>query len=202
MRRFILSSAPFVVVLLGGLLGLTMLPSGAAASPTSSASTWTAASVPSPTTSNDVILYGMSCTSPSFCIAAGSGPASPVVEQWNGEGWALATLPSGTGGGFNGVSCVASSFCMAVGDDGPPGDGVVLTEEWNGSNWSEIPTPSLGGDDYSLVSVSCVSSTWCVAVGWEGAPCSSNNGTAACGRWRTQPHPLVTTPTSSTAWIA
>jgi len=169
MRRLVLSSAPFMFVVLGGLLGLTMLPSGAAAStsqPTVSASTWTAAAVPSPNTTGSVRLAGISCTSSSFCVAVGPGPVSPVVEQWNGQEWSLASLPSsGTGSGFNGVSCVASSFCMAVGVAGPPGGGVLM-EEWNGSDWSVTPSPPLGGTAYSLESVSCASSTWCVAVGW------------------------------------
>jgi len=67
---------------------------------------------------------------------------------------------------LDGVSCVSNRFCVAVGSY-VAGQTRSLSELWNGSVWSLVPSPKLGGPQYSgsLSSVSCVSTQDCAAVG-------------------------------------
>jgi hypothetical protein len=164
MRRFDLG---FGACLLTLSICLPLTISGAATAPHLSGNTWIAASVPSPTTSTNVIITGISCSSASFCVAVGTG-RGPVIEQWNGQAWSLAALPpTSLLDSLVGVSCVSSSFCMAV---GPPGSlDEALTEEWDGSTWSVIPNPVFDETDFTIDAVSCSSSSWCVAVGSLGS---------------------------------
>jgi hypothetical protein len=76
-------------------------------------------------------LWGISCTSATTCVAAGSynceifcGPSQPaigsqpLVERANGSGWSSQQTPSalfGTGGAFASVWCSTSALCVAVG---------------------------------------------------------------------------------------
>ena len=137
---------------------------------------WTIQHTPRSGAGIDSFLYGVSCTSPTECIAAGDdSPTSGSVvlaERWNGTNWAAqpTTNPSGGPFEFAGVSCTSPSSCTAVGDAYPEGYGLVA-ERWNGTNWAVTPTPRPAGDFYaSLSSVSCTSPTACIAVG------QSNNG--------------------------
>lgn len=55
---------------------------------------WTITDVPVPAGSDNPILTGISCTSPTQCTAVGSsdnsaGTARPLVERWNGTKWAV-----------------------------------------------------------------------------------------------------------------
>jgi hypothetical protein len=95
------------------------------------------------------ILYAISCTSASFCLAEGAnGFSGPGVVRFDGTTW---TTPSGTGGGTD-VSCTSATFCVAV------NAGAVST--FNGTSWT-APTALA----YGLTSVSCASSTSCATIG-------------------------------------
>jgi hypothetical protein len=90
------------------------------------------------TTPNPAVQYsqffGVSCTSPTFCVAAGwstdtsgfSGPYETLAEEWDGSTWSTMTTtnPSTDSNQFLGVSCTSTTFCVASG-----ADGATLAEE-------------------------------------------------------------------------
>jgi hypothetical protein len=142
---------------------------------------WSLMSVPSPGAANEFNeLTGVSCTSPTFCMAVGRfGPniTHIIAARWDGSTWTL--LPAPNPGGVDAtselgsISCASDSFCVAVGDYTcagiecpPPVRGSVqpLVERWDGSSWSVMPLPYATGHAW-LTSVSCTSSTFCMAVG-------------------------------------
>jgi hypothetical protein len=81
--------------------------------------------VPTPTlTHTGASLNGVSCTSPSNCMAVGSegSPKKPTLFtfalSWNGTAWKFVPTPAPlTPGGtaLSDVSCTSSTSCMAVG---------------------------------------------------------------------------------------
>jgi hypothetical protein len=125
-------------------------------------------------------LNGVSCYSPTFCVAVGSytnyGGAieRTLVERWNGRTWSILSSPNPGGAYYaedelNGVSCPSRHHCVAVGDyQTGPGDQFhkTLVESWSGARWTR-DTSAAGGSpsDASLVSVSCATAASCVAVG-------------------------------------
>ncbi len=125
-------------------------------------------------------LLGVSCTGPTFCVAAGStasgfdyqsgGPATQtLVELWNGRSWSVMPSPNVADSidQFAGVSCTSPTFCMAVGTWWPldlPFQFKLLVASWNGTAWSILPAdgPAEGG---YLTGVDCVTAAACTAVG-------------------------------------
>lgn len=114
------------------------------------------------------ILQGVSCPTPTFCLAVGVNTVSSksLSVMWDGASWH--SISEATGPNMT-VSCTANLFCM-----GTDGSGVL----WRGG------TPVAGFDspivDSHFFSVSCVRSYFCVAVGqqhhantvfaeWDGA---------------------------------
>jgi hypothetical protein len=113
-------------------------------------------------------LGGVSCTSPSFCVAVGTGSpgASTLIESWNGTRWSLTPSPNLSGrNSLAEVTCTSATFCVAVGSAGKPYDGPALIETWDGTRWSLTPSANQGGGGNTLWGVSCTSSTDCVAAG-------------------------------------
>jgi hypothetical protein len=127
---------------------------------------------------------GVSCTSPTACVAVGFGFApgeNQVVfaERWNGLHWSVepipnpappcqSTCPVPPASGFSGVSCTSPTACVAVGGFNPSyGDGreFALVERWNRSQWSIQPTPNIVGRGVYLTGVSCMSARACTTVG-------------------------------------
>src|ERR1700722_6320196 len=109
-------------------------------------------------------VNGVSCSSPSACIAVGNGGS----ESWNGSTWSLISIGlAGTSSTLNAVSCSGPSACTAVGNFAPniscgpfPPCGQVyqetLIESWNGSVWSIVPSPNAPSFlANELTSVSC-----------------------------------------------
>ena len=148
-------------------------------SPTAWAASWSIQQNPAVQAGESVALHGVSCPSPSFCVAVGDvgnsegfAGSGSVIELWNGSQWSIQQDPGPTGSQLFDVSCSSSSACMAVGQIGfqnPPYGapaGAPLAEFWNGSQWSieQVPTPPLPLW-FGLNSVSCSSSTACIAVG-------------------------------------
>ena len=121
-------------------------------------------------------LFGVSCTSPKYCVAVGfnetadGGDGGPVAETWNGRTWSAKALklPAGTSGGaLFGVACKSQQRCVAVGDAFLQNDNTAaLTESWNGKTWTaaRAPVPA-GTTTAALNGVSCVTSADCVATG-------------------------------------
>jgi hypothetical protein len=103
-------------------------------------------------------LDTVSCTSPSFCVAADS---VGNVLTWSGSSWSppqpVDTAAGGgavAGNGITAVSCVGPTFCVAV-DNG--GRALVF----DGTTWSK---PSDIDGRTGLVTVSCATTTFCLAV--------------------------------------
>ena len=142
-------------------------------------STWkldTAASLSTPTGQPGGFM-SISCTSASFCVAAGFYSPDKMAQNlllvWNGNTWSLDTASSlsTSTSQFNelkSVSCASASFCVAAGlfYNGTTDKNLVLT--WNGSKWSLDAQASLSTSGTSadiLRSVSCTSQSFCVAGG-------------------------------------
>jgi hypothetical protein len=130
-------------------------------------------------------LTGVSCSSPSSCIAVGTstsycdscmslgggGETGEVrlAERWNGSRWSGMRVPSSDFGSLSAVSCRSSNACTAIGYD-------VL--QWNGSTWK---TQRSTGD---LVAVSCAALRSCIAVGSSGESMLAERWNGF--RWRIQ----------------
>lgn len=135
------------------------------------AATWSLQPMPNPPGGGDV--FGVSCASRTSCIAVGGrfggyghGPATGLVESWNGAKWSLKPAPKPTSASFEGVSCVSQSSCTAVGyDEGHQGT-LPLIEAWNGRHWKVQSNPASGRVNGLLAGVSCVSPRSCTAVGY------------------------------------
>jgi hypothetical protein len=127
---------------------------------------WTAATLPTPSGVTTAQLNGVSCTSATACVAVGTDPSGAFSETWDGTSWSLlGSNPAGTGSGLSGVSCVSATDCVAVGSDSSG----VLAEVWNGSTWTIQPTPNPSGSSPSFTGVSCTNASSCTAVGYDFA---------------------------------
>ncbi len=134
--------------------------------------TWSVVPSPNPA-DNENILFGVSCSSPSFCMAVGdqndvSQPPSEstLIEEWDGSSWAVVPSPNPDTQADaleGGVSCTSEVFCVAVGFTG--GGLNNLVEMWDGSAWSTAPTPNVSTANNHILSVSCTSATFCLATG-------------------------------------
>ena len=129
----------------------------------------------------DSSLTGVSCASPTPCIAVGyyqleaNSRGIPFAELWNGTSWLMLAIPMPpdeavvSGAPIQRVSCASSTACTAVGQYFPSflaGQSEPLAETWNGSAWTieEPPTPP-GGISAGLAAVSCTPANTCSAVG-------------------------------------
>ncbi len=134
---------------------------------------WSVQATRNPAGTTDSKLAGVSCTSASFCMAAGEttdafGTQVVLAERWNGSGWAIQSVrkPSTAGSRFEAVACPSSSVCTAVGQKvnsfGAP---LPLAERWNGTGWAIQTTPNPSGFNSDLTGVDCATATVCTAVG-------------------------------------
>jgi hypothetical protein len=133
-------------------------------------------------------LTAVSCTSASFCMAAGS---DGHVDIWNGTSWS-SQMTSASLMSLSGVSCTSATSCEAVGDDT---DFNAAAEGWNGTSWTAqtVPVPS-NGSSPTLSAVSCTGAGSCEAVGTYTSGTTSDevplaevwNGTA----WTAQSAPV------------
>jgi hypothetical protein len=116
-------------------------------------------------------LYGVSCVSPSNCLAVGQDRniARPIAQTWNGGAWQTVAvkLPKGaTGGSFGHVTCTSLTYCLAAGfyrDSG--GTQFPLADSWNGKTWAPVQLPGPAGGASGAHGVSCLSARSCVVVG-------------------------------------
>ena len=131
-------------------------------------STWEIQPTPNPVGSSISLLYGVSCTSSSTCIATGEFDSQTLAERWDGRTWEILPTPnpSATFNEFRAVSCTSANACTAVGDYSASTAVQTLAERWNGRNWEIQPTPSPAAAGYStLLGVSCAKRRACTAVG-------------------------------------
>jgi len=138
---------------------------------------WVIQVTPNPKGSLLSVLSGVSCTSPTACVAVGNYTSKATTtlsfaERWNGTKWTVettvnpkATTQSGDDIGLSAVACTAATSCLAVGFGGPSESGGVLTERWNGHKWTLAPTFDERDVSGLLYGVSCASDVACSAVG-------------------------------------
>ena len=117
-------------------------------------------------------LNGVSCPSPTFCVAVGSAQAGigALVESWDGRGWSVVPSPPVGTSVLRAVACTSASFCAAVGDtEGGPGGTEAVTEVFDGTRWTAPAAPAVGGGAggvwNSLSAVTCTSASSCQATG-------------------------------------
>jgi hypothetical protein len=129
---------------------------------------------PASSSSRELFLAGVSCTSRTFCEAVGAASNPALAEVWNGTTWTKQTVPnpphSVGGPALYDVACVTSKDCEAVGyyQDSSYGQEPVA-EVWDGTAWKVQATPKVSGADSggsSFSGVSCASASACEAVGY------------------------------------
>jgi hypothetical protein len=89
-------------------------------------------------------LQGVSCSSPTSCVAVGSRESrkgdSTLIESWDGTTWSIIHSPNqGTmeeEDSLNSVSCASPTSCVAVGNYLAGTVLQTLVESWNGTTWS------------------------------------------------------------------
>ncbi len=141
---------------------------------------WSVSTTPDRSTSANGLLSGVSCVSPTYCLAVGGdgahGTGETVIERWDGASWTLVPdAQSSLQPELSGVSCLSTSFCAAVGTSFA-GTEVPFTEFWDGTSWTVAPTPSVSGATQTLFStVSCALPTMCEAAGYQDNGSSSGN---------------------------
>jgi hypothetical protein len=142
--------------------------------------------IPSPNGTGLSTLASITCPSANDCWAVGT-----VIEQWNGEYWALTGYPVSP---LSSVTCVSSTDCWAVGAE--PGQAQSVSEQFNGTTWSvDGSSPNGGG----LSSVTCISATDCWAAGTTSI--EQFNGTAwSIAAYNLGPLSSVTCVDSTDCW--
>ena len=137
---------------------------------------WTIQTTPNPSGATSTNLSGVSCPTPSSCLAAGSytnsaGTQVTLAEAWNGTNWAIQITRSPAGQYFSRLaaeSCSATTACTAVGSSLDFNTGIqqTLAEAWNATHWAiqKTPNPS-GATSSNLAGISCATTTICIAVG-------------------------------------
>jgi hypothetical protein len=166
-------------------------------------------------------LNGVSCPSVTMCIAVGRAANAPLVERWNGTGWAAQSQPP-VAAILAGVSCTTATNCVAVGfrdvdistPDICPGRGCLplpeeevdepttFAESLIGNTWLIEPTAG-GGGVSALFGASCEATNKCPAVGYlyPGGPTVQPLANQYQGFWyyRPVPSPKNATDTGLTA---
>jgi hypothetical protein len=134
-------------------------------------------------------LAAVACPSPTDCWAVGSTGApttptaplqAPLIAQYIGTGWEMASSPFVQGGPngavLSGIACSSADDCWAVGTiqealwdlvgTPPPNTAPPLIEHWDGSSWTVVgglPADTGGG---GLGDIACLPSSGdCYAVG-------------------------------------
>ena len=144
--------------------------------------------VPSPNSTRKNVLFGISCTGETFCMAVGySGDLGPdpmfvsLVETWNGTDWSVGAVPNIAA--LSSVSCVSSSDCTAAGQH--------KLATWNGVSW-KVRTTSVGSKGF-IGAVTCTSDSDCAAVGQQTVASSPYLRTLVLlwqgGNWSVIPSP-------------
>jgi hypothetical protein len=161
-----------LIVLVAALLVCIVVPQAASATPS-----WSIVSTPKISEAKQSNLYGIACSSSTFCMSVGKyknglGVYVTVAENWNGTEWKVQTTPNPTGAKesyLRDVACGSpEKACTAVGGYvNSEGKLVTLAENWNGLEWKIQTTPiPTGAKETLLAGVSCTSATACAAVGY------------------------------------
>jgi hypothetical protein len=158
--------------------------------------TWSLSPVTDPGLAGGTDLTGVSCPTPSMCMAVGAAPSlaatgTSVVEVDDASGWTVVPAPlTPFGEALTDVSCASPDDCDVVGDEGallpyPPYatgtlDTFPLVSVWNGAAFTvdlarddSVVDPGDPTDgtfvDTPLSAVACPLPGHCMAVGSWGA---------------------------------
>ena len=123
-----------------------------------------------PVGSTSSLLYGVSCVTRKWCMAAGYYDVGVAfTEVWNGKRWSIrpAEQVPDNDSQFTGVSCTSRVSCTAAGIYGNlSGLDYPLAERWNGEVWTIQPVPHPEGQlDSFLIDVACSTARACTATG-------------------------------------
>jgi hypothetical protein len=159
--------------------------------PRAKKATWSTTTAPLPRSLPDhlaiqrAVLFSVSCSSSSFCVAVGAVDdtdvnAFPLIETYSGGVWSASVAPlptnaalsanSGPADPLISVSCPADGTCAAVGEyDIAVGVGVhPLLETLSKGKWKategDLPS-SPSPDNASMNAISCPSAQMCMATG-------------------------------------
>ncbi len=161
-------------------------------------------------TCNSSLLYSVSCSAASSCVAVGQndtwsypsgGGFSELAELWNGTAWTI-NSPSDYNDwriDLTAVSCGSTTSCSAVGYTCECLFGGTIADLWNGSAWSQENVsgpngwPNNGSQFTTLSDVSCLSASFCATVG--SYPYSA--GTTVAATWDGSAWTIQSTPNPS-----
>lgn len=182
MKRFLTSklfSAFVALIMIAAAIALSLSSNTARSRAVSSSSqaSWNIVTSPNNGTSdneldnvvaisaNNVWAVGRYSTGP-------NQPEQPLVEQWNGSSWNIATTPSVPSTGWlAGITVVPGTSDMwAVGAFAPGfGQAQTLIEYYNGSTWSQVSGANVTGTNNYLYEVAALSATdiWAVGDYWD-----------------------------------
>jgi hypothetical protein len=165
---------------------------------------WSIATSPNTSSTQDNNLRGVTCTSATQCWAVGSYFADngtierTLIEQWNGSAWSIIASPNASPRSvLNGVNCTSASNCWAVGYYGTINQ--TLIEQWNGTAWTRIISRNLnpsGINTNYLQGINCTSASQCWAV---GAYVSTNVYQTLVERWNGTSWSIVASPNISSS---
>jgi len=159
------------------------------------ASTWNVATLPDQGVRAG--LYGISCATPSFCVAVGGN--NTVASSTNPAGGAAAWRIVRPGGGFDvpfdaqassdtfgggqirGVSCPSINLCVAASFEGD----VYSSTDPTGPApaWKVIPLTAENEPNIHMGGVDCPIPSFCVAVGYGGKVVTTSNPTGDRTAW-------------------
>ena len=160
-------------------------------------------SLPSPANASTMQLSGISCASPTSCLAVGnynttSGKPLPYAVSLSAGKWRISKVPPVTGAAItnlNGVSCGAPADCFAVGYTAGPGF-AAFAERFRNGNWKTMRIVAQKHSEF--LNISCtVGTRYCVAVGRVNnaslieAYKTHRIGGQLRGRWIMQPVPTL-----------
>lgn len=157
-------------------------------------------------------LLGVSCTTPSRCVAVGwsapsfrDEPETALVDVWNGKKWRRLNIPvPGQESILYGITCLRRAGCIAIGgyaDTSNSDTGHNLAMISGRGKWRAMTMP---GGDYRAeldgpTSISCSRANSCLAVGTYPTLTSSGGQVIAevwnGSRWR------LTTPAGPTSGL-
>lgn len=97
-------------------------------------------------------------------LQASSGPATALVERWNGRRWRAVPTPYVGQSQLRAVATISGNNVWAVGNQ----VGNALVEHWNGREWKVIPTPAAPPAALNDIAATSARNIW--VVGAYGPP--------------------------------
>ncbi|HEU5438437.1 MAG TPA: hypothetical protein VFU88_04030 [Ktedonobacterales bacterium] len=131
-------------------------------------------------------------------FAGAPGPASSLIEWWDGTAWRLVANPGP--GNLYGVAAVSAHDVWAVGRQGGYYNDsyrvyvyTTLIMHWNGSQWSVVPSPNPDTSGSYLTSVTAIAANNIWAVGYTGT-LGPGSGEALIEHWDGKAWGVVSSP--------